>query len=182
MDEKEVLVDADASEAEIEKLVQATNPSSIRLTPADIDSCIVSGEYYQFQGTSHTVCCLMLKNGFTVIGESSHFDAAIGKKVAFKNARDKIWMLEGYLLRESMHRAFRRGPKLTPGQERFAEGNLFRFYALKDEPSEGYVDPYREPGDSAGSEPNVSRAHLGLGDDLDVIKAAHALKDEPGAY
>lgn len=139
MDEKEVLVDADASEAEIEKLVQATNPSGIRLTPADIDSRIVGGEYYQFQGTSHTVCCLRLKNGFTVIGESSHFDAAIGKKVAFKNARDKIWMLEGYLLKESMHRAPRRGP-------------------------------------------NVSRAHLGLGDDLDVIKAAHALKDEPGAY
>lgn len=138
-------------EQEIEAMVQKTNPTPNRLTPADIDACIVSTQYYQFPGTSHMVCCLMLKNGFTVIGESSsvdplNFSAEIGRKVSREDARKKIWMLEGYLLKENMHRAplpeppasarvwdkpptVRQDyptaePELTSGQKRFAEGKL----------------------------------------------------------
>jgi hypothetical protein len=53
------------------------------------------------------VCCLTLKNGFTVTGESAcaspeNFDAELGRKIAFKNAREKIWQLEGYLLKEKL--------------------------------------------------------------------------------
>ena len=54
------------------------------------------------------MCCLTLQNGFTVTGESAcaspeNFDAEIGKKIARDNARNKIWMLEGYLLKQKLH-------------------------------------------------------------------------------
>lgn len=54
-----------------------------------------------------TFCVLVLKNGFTVTGESAcaspeNFDAEIGRKIARQNAVNKIWMLEGYLLKESL--------------------------------------------------------------------------------
>lgn len=57
-----------------------------------------------------TFCVLVLKNGFTVTGESAcaspeNFDPEIGRKVAYENARNKIWMLEGYLLKEKLYQA-----------------------------------------------------------------------------
>lgn len=57
-----------------------------------------------------TFCVLVLKNGFTVTGESAcaspeNFDPEIGRKIARENARNKIWPLEGYLLRERLHSA-----------------------------------------------------------------------------
>lgn len=47
------------------------------------------------------------KNGFTVTGESAcaspeNFDAEIGRKIARQNAVNKIWMLEGYLLKQKL--------------------------------------------------------------------------------
>ena len=61
--------------------------------------------HHVFDGTTLTVCCLELKNGFTVTGESAshspqNFDKDIGRKIARNNAREKIWPLEGYLLRQ----------------------------------------------------------------------------------
>ena len=55
-----------------------------------------------------TFCVIVLKNGFTVTGKSAcaspdNFDAEIGKKVAYQNAREKIWMLEGYLLKQKLY-------------------------------------------------------------------------------
>ncbi|MGP0939631.1 Gp49 family protein, partial [Serratia sp. CY74664] len=55
-----------------------------------------------------TFCVLVLENGFTVTGESAcaspeNFDAEIGRKIARDNAVQKIWMLEGYLLKQRMH-------------------------------------------------------------------------------
>ena len=57
-----------------------------------------------------TFCVITLKNGFTVTGESAcaspeNFDAEIGKKVAYENARQKIWQLEGYLLKQKLFTA-----------------------------------------------------------------------------
>lgn len=45
---------------------------------------------------------------FTVTDESAcaspqNFDAEIGEKIAYENARNKIWQLEGYLLKEQLH-------------------------------------------------------------------------------
>lgn len=55
-----------------------------------------------------TFCVLVLKNGFTVTGESAcasqeNFDAEIGRKIARENAINKVWMLEGCLLKQQLH-------------------------------------------------------------------------------
>lgn len=57
-----------------------------------------------------TFCVLVLKNGFTVTGESAcaspeNFDADLGRKIARENAINKVWALEGYLLKQSLHDA-----------------------------------------------------------------------------
>lgn len=54
-----------------------------------------------------TFCVLELRNGFTVTGESAcvspeNFDAEIGRRIARQNAVQKIWPLEGYLLRQRL--------------------------------------------------------------------------------
>lgn len=91
----------------IEAEIQAKGLNAPRLSPDKIDATIFSEDYYVFPGTTLTVCCLKLRNGFTVIGESAsvsieNFDAEIGRKIARAKARDKIWMLEGYALCEKM--------------------------------------------------------------------------------
>ena len=57
-----------------------------------------------------TFCVLVLKNGFTVTGESAcaspeNFDAEIGRKIALENAKQKIWPLMGYQLKEELYQA-----------------------------------------------------------------------------
>lgn len=94
-------------EQAIEKEIQDKGLTAARLTPDDIDATIVDEKYHVFDGTTLTVCCLVLKNGFTVTGESAavsleNFDEAIGRKIARENARNKIWALEGYLLRQKL--------------------------------------------------------------------------------
>lgn len=91
----------------IEAEIQAKNLNAPRLSPEKIDAVIVGEDYYVFPGTTLTVCCLKLRNGFTVIGESAsvspeNFDADLGRKIAMSKARDKIWALEGYVLRERL--------------------------------------------------------------------------------
>lgn len=54
-----------------------------------------------------TFCVLVLKNGFTVTGESAcaspeNFDTEIGRKIARQNAVQKIWPLMGYELRTKL--------------------------------------------------------------------------------
>ncbi len=93
------------NEAAIEAEIQAKGLNAPRLTPEHVDARISSEAYYVFPGTTLTVCALTLQNGFIVTGESAaaspaNFDEAIGRKIARENARQKIWALEGYLLRE----------------------------------------------------------------------------------
>ena len=57
-----------------------------------------------------TFCVLILRNGFTVTGESAcaspeNFDAEVGRKIARANAVNKIWPLMGYALKEQLHNA-----------------------------------------------------------------------------
>ena len=54
-----------------------------------------------------TFCVLVLRNGFTVTGESAcaspeNFDAEIGRQIARQNAVQKIWPLMGYELRSQL--------------------------------------------------------------------------------
>ena len=94
-------------EQAIEAEIQAKNLNAPRLSPEKIDAAIINEDYYVFPGTTLTVCCLKLRNGFTVTGESAaaspeNFNVEIGRKIARSNAREKIWALEGYLLREKL--------------------------------------------------------------------------------
>ena len=55
-----------------------------------------------------TFCVLVLRNGFTVTGESAcaspeNFDAEVGRKIARQNAVNKVWPLMGYELRSKLH-------------------------------------------------------------------------------
>jgi len=54
-----------------------------------------------------TFCVLVLRNGFTVTGESAcaspeNFDAEVGRKIARQNAVSRIWPLMGYELRTKL--------------------------------------------------------------------------------
>lgn len=96
-----------ASEAAIEAELKTKGLNAPRLTPDKIDAVIVSEHYHVFPGTTMTVCALTLRNGFVVIGESAaaspdNFDRAIGQRIARENARNRIWALEGYLLKERL--------------------------------------------------------------------------------
>jgi hypothetical protein len=96
-----------ASEASIEAEIKTKGLTAPRLTPENIDAAISSEDYYVFPNTTVTVCALHLRNGFVVIGHSAsasaaNFDPAIGKRVARERARNEIWALEGYLLRERL--------------------------------------------------------------------------------
>jgi hypothetical protein len=95
-------------ELAVENEIQAKGLNAPRLKPEDIDKAILTELYHIFPGTTLTVCCLVLQNGFTVVGESAsaspeNFDEAIGRRIARENARNKIWQLEGYLLRQKLH-------------------------------------------------------------------------------
>lgn len=112
------------TEQQIEKEIQDKGLNAPRLTPEIIDSKIVGVEYILTRDVCKrdngveifdapeplqtlTFCILTLENGFTVTGESAcaspeNFDAEIGKKIAYQNAREKIWLLEGYLLKQRL--------------------------------------------------------------------------------
>ena len=97
-------------ESAIEAEIQAKGLNAPRLNPAHIDTQIVAEDYHVFPGTTLTVCALTLRNGFHVTGESAaaspeNFDVEIGRKIARDNARQKIWALEGYLLRARLAEA-----------------------------------------------------------------------------
>lgn len=115
----------------IEQEIQARASVAPRVTPADIEAEIVSEHYftaadgyrsnpcYDPNGHPHeplpapaplellTFCVLVLRNGFTVTGESAcaspeNFDAEIGRKIALLNAVNKIWPLLGFRLRDRL--------------------------------------------------------------------------------
>lgn len=113
----------------IEQEIQAKGKTAARITPADIEAnitsefCFTAADGVRGQsemGTSPagrasslellTFCVLVLRNGFTVTGESAcaspeNFDAEIGRKVARANAMQKIWPLMGYELRTKLAEA-----------------------------------------------------------------------------
>lgn len=98
------------NEQEIENEIQAKGLNAPRLTPDAITNTIKEIYFHVVPGTTLTFCALTLRNGFVVTGESAaaspvNFDEEIGRNIAFENARNKIWMLEGYLLRERLHNA-----------------------------------------------------------------------------
>ena len=120
----------------IEQEIQAKGLTAPRVTPSDIDANIASEVYFtadegvvgkyavrlakdgigtypgdlpkrNAQLSLLTFCVLVLRNGFTVTGESAcaspeNFDAEIGRKIARENAVQKIWPLMGYELKSKL--------------------------------------------------------------------------------
>lgn len=79
------------------------------VTKQSISDKIKDVEYMRVSGTTITFCILTLENGFTVTGESAcvdpkNFSSEIGNQIAYENAFNKIWKLEGYLLKEKLYR------------------------------------------------------------------------------
>ena len=113
--------------------IEAKGLHAPRVTPADIEAEIASEHYFtaadgQVGAVARstiedawdvaadaplellTFCVLVLKNGFTVTGESAcvsreNFDAEIGRKVARENAISKMWPLLGSALKDKLHAA-----------------------------------------------------------------------------
>lgn len=112
----------------IEKMIQANGLTAPRITPQDLQDNISSVHYftaregcegecggnggpYPIELGLLTICVLVLRNGFTVTGESAcaspeNFDAEIGRKIARQNAEQKIWPLMGYALKEKISAIF----------------------------------------------------------------------------
>jgi hypothetical protein len=115
----------------IEQEIHAKGLTAPRVTPADIEANIAREHYFtaangvlgaciddsvpmfedaqDLQSPLHllTFCVLVLRNGFTVTGESAcaspeNFDAEIGRKIARANAVNKVWPLMGYALKEKL--------------------------------------------------------------------------------
>lgn len=94
----------------LEQEIKAKGLTAPRVTTADVDHAIVGETYTVLPSGRTTICELTLRNGFTVRGESScvsieNFDAEIGRRISREDARQKIWQLEGYLLRERLFQA-----------------------------------------------------------------------------
>ena len=113
----------------IEQEIQAKGKTAPRVTPADLQANISSEFYFTgsdgaFGATGYrpvsmragtaltllTFCVLVLRNGFTVTGESAcaspeNFDPEIGRKIARQNAEQKVWPLMGYALKERLNNA-----------------------------------------------------------------------------
>ena len=96
------------TEKEIEAEIQEKGLTAPRITPDYIDSLIVDQSFTILPSGKTGITELVLKNGFSVRGETSvvskeNFDVELGKKISFDKARDKIWELEGYLLQEKIY-------------------------------------------------------------------------------
>jgi hypothetical protein len=101
-----------------EREIQAAGADEApRIQPSDIEALHRSLQVltHQFPGTTLTVAVAALPDGFVVgTGYSkpsspANFDANIGATIAKGNAlaaaRDKLWELEGYLLRDRLRAA-----------------------------------------------------------------------------
>lgn len=98
------------NDSTIEKEIQEKGLTAPRVTPERLEEVIISEQFHVFSGSTFTACLLTLANGYTVLGESAcaspeNFNAELGRKISRDNAKNKIWQLEGYLLKQRLHDA-----------------------------------------------------------------------------
>ncbi|MEI7036438.1 Gp49 family protein [Fulvimonas yonginensis] len=129
------------NDEQIEQEIQTKGLTAPRVTKADVDDEIASEHFFTaFDGALGaasadnqdaesavrvamgmppqlqllTICVLVLRNGYTVTGESAcaspeNFDAEIGRKLAREKAVEKIWPLIGFRLRDFLSATQARG-------------------------------------------------------------------------
>lgn len=97
----------------VESMAQAAGLKAPRITPADIEANIVHTEIVKHVAQSGQVlrwAVITTKNGFAVTGRPSaavsaeNDNQAIGEKVAIENARQELWPLMGYALKDQLHK------------------------------------------------------------------------------
>lgn len=117
----------------IEQEIVEKGLTAPRVTPADVEAAIAREFYFtalqgaRMEGIDYmdklgqvphpppldpslgqlTFCVLVLKNGFTVTGESAcaspeNFDEILGRRIARQKATEKVWPLLGFRLRDRL--------------------------------------------------------------------------------
>jgi hypothetical protein len=96
----------------IEQALKAKGKNGPRVTPADLDANIVSTEIVKHVAPSGQIlrwAVLTVQNGFAVTGRPSaaisaeNDDAAIGVATAVENARNELWTLMGFELKQRLY-------------------------------------------------------------------------------
>lgn len=88
------------NETAVEHKIHVLGQTEKRITTAMLDADIVSEQFHVFKENYLTICCLTLRNGSTVIGESvcvcpENFDENIAKSKARANACEQIGVAAG---------------------------------------------------------------------------------------
>lgn len=100
-----------STEQQIESEIQAKGLTAPRLSPDDLNANIVHSEIVKHVTHSGQVlrwAVLTTRSGFAVTGRPSasvsaaNDDQEIGEKIAMENARQELWPMMGYALRESL--------------------------------------------------------------------------------
>lgn len=114
------------------ELLERMSVISLSAARADIDNAM-GRHNYQFSRSPSllTFCVLVLRNGFTVTGESAcaspeNFDAELGRKIARQNAINKVWPLMGYALKDQLYQSSR-GDKNQHAEEQLEWRNRLMF-------------------------------------------------------
>lgn len=101
----------DNSDAGIESLIQAKGLQAPRVTLADLNAAIVGVEFVKHVSAGGQVlrwAVITTRNGFAVTGRPSvavspaNDDVEIGERVAVENARNELWPLLGYALKDRL--------------------------------------------------------------------------------
>ena len=115
---------------QIEQTLNEKGLNAPRVTPLDIEQEIASEHYINLGHAAatvghkpvtherpaldelrtlgcHTLCVLVLKNGFTVLGKSAcaspeNYDKDLGEQIARKDAVSQLWPLLGFRLRDKI--------------------------------------------------------------------------------
>lgn len=104
----------DNSDPGIERQILAKGLTAPRVTPADLAANIVHVEYVKHIAQGGQVlrwAVLTTRNGFAVTGTPSasvspeNDRADIGEAVAFENAKNALWPIMGYQLKEQLFQA-----------------------------------------------------------------------------
>ena len=96
------------TEEEVEIAIQAKGLTAPRLTPEDVDNAIKYAMYWRVPNTTTTVCAMTLQNNYVLIGKSAsvsmaNFNQEMGEQIAYQNAREQIWAVLGYSLRDKLY-------------------------------------------------------------------------------